>query len=229
MLLCCGPAVRTPRDFGIAMADLSKRLKGTFWFDHRTDLPQWLSVGIGQTVSEWAVLERELENIIRILIDSEVAHSRILLFRVNTRTRIAIIKALIEFHTLHGRLKRADKTRFVRVQKDIDKEAGNRNLLAHGLWTKRSKSWFVLQTRESRSIPELQPTLESLSRAVLPQSIKITRAKLRSFCTRAVSLSRRLERIAARFERALGPLRYTQPPYTRKRPNYRHPNANRTP
>src|SRR4029079_2663499 len=137
------------------MADLTKRLKA-FWFDHRTDLPQWLATGVAQTISEWAVLERELEGVIRILINGEVEQTRIMLFRVNTRTRIAIIKALIESHILHGRLKRADKTRFIRIQKDIANEANNRNLLAHGLWTKHGRSWFVLQTRDSRQIPELQ-------------------------------------------------------------------------
>ena len=51
------------------MADLTKKLK-TFWFDHRADLPHWISAGIGQAVAEWSVLERELE-IIRVLIDGE--------------------------------------------------------------------------------------------------------------------------------------------------------------
>lgn len=53
-----------------------KKLKDG-WFDHRTDLPQWLSIGIGQVIVEWAVLERELEEVVRLLMDADIAVGRI--------------------------------------------------------------------------------------------------------------------------------------------------------
>jgi hypothetical protein len=205
------------------MANLTRRLKKTFWFDYRTDLPQWLSAGIGQTIVEWATLERELEGIIRILIDSETEHTRILLLKMNTRSRNEIIRTLIDSHLLRGSLTKRDRKRFQRIEAYIDKAAPNRNLLAHGLWAKRGNSWKVLNTRSVRSIPELQPTFKKLPRSVLPQSIAINRAKLRSICGRTVALSKQLERLSSRLERALGPLRHIPPPYTRKRPNYRNP------
>lgn len=214
---------------GAAIADLTARIKNTFWFDHRTDLPQWLSSGIAQTVVEWAVLEKELEIIIRILTDGEVEHTRILLFKTNARTRISIIKSLIESQILRRRLRRSDKVKFGKIAKQIGDVANHRNLVAHSVWTKRRNSWRALQTRDSRAIPELKPTLESLSRATLPQAIKITRAKIRSYCAQTVKVSRRLEAIGNRFERALGPLRHTAPQYSRLRPNYRHLFANKTP
>jgi len=49
---CSGTIINNP---GSATADLTKKLK-TFWFDHRTDLPHWISAGIGQAVAEWSVL-----------------------------------------------------------------------------------------------------------------------------------------------------------------------------
>jgi hypothetical protein len=79
---------------GIAMADLTKKLK-TYWFYHRTDLPPWISSGIGQTAAEWSVLERELEEIIRILTNGETQQTRILTNRMNVRSREATVKALI--------------------------------------------------------------------------------------------------------------------------------------
>jgi hypothetical protein len=43
------------------------------WHDYRTDIPQWLSSGIGQVAVEWAVLERELEELIRLLMDIDLS------------------------------------------------------------------------------------------------------------------------------------------------------------
>jgi len=83
------------------MAGLTKKLK-TVWFDHRTDLPQWISVGIGQAVAEWAVLERELEEVIRILLDDEIEQVRILVNTMSVRARDATIKHLVESHILTG-------------------------------------------------------------------------------------------------------------------------------
>lgn len=48
------------------------------WHDHRTDIPQWVLSGIGQVAAEWAVLERELEELIRLLMDVEIQHGRII-------------------------------------------------------------------------------------------------------------------------------------------------------
>jgi len=205
------------------MAGLTKKLK-TVWFDHRTDLPQWISVGIGQAVAEWAVLERELEEVIRILLDDEIEQVRILVNTMNVRARDATIKHLVESHLLYGKLKRGDLWRFNRLSKKIERYQTNRDMLAHGLWCKFGKSWFVLQVRQTRVVPELRPTLKNLSRATLPQRQKITRAKLRSICRQIVALAKRLEKYGKRVERALAtfaPLRSTPPKYTRRRHDYR--------
>jgi hypothetical protein len=203
------------------MPDLSKKLK-TVWFDFRTDLPQWISVGIGQAAAEWSVLERELEEIIRILIDGDIAHSRIVTNRMNVRTRIATIKSLLEWYVLHGKkLKASDRRQFAKISKKADQNQTNRDMLAHGLWCKFGPSWHVLQVRQTRNVPELRPALENLTRATLPQRQKITRLRLRSICRQIVSLSRRYEKFGKRLERALAPLRSTPPQYSRRRPPYR--------
>lgn len=203
------------------MPNLHSRIKNTFWFDHRTDLPQWLSMSIGQSIAEWSMLDKELEELIRILIDGDFEQTRILLFKVPGQTRIPIIKSLIESHVLRGHLKRSDKWKFSKIQKRIRDELNHRNLIAHGLFTKRGKSWKVLQTRDSRAIPELQPHIDKLSRAVLPQSIKVTRATLSAYCRRTVRIAKQVEAMSKRFERELDSSRDRPPPYTRRRLNYR--------
>jgi hypothetical protein len=57
-------------------------------FDHRTDLPQWITSRIGQIVVEWSVLERELEELIQMLINTDIGFSHIITNRMNARTRI---------------------------------------------------------------------------------------------------------------------------------------------
>jgi hypothetical protein len=213
---------------GAVMADLTKKLK-TFWFDFRTDLPQSISVGIGQAAAEWAVLEREIEEIIRILTNGETEQTRILTNRMNVRLRAATIKALIESHILHGTLRKIHRRHFLRMSNLIEPTQTRRDVLAHGLWTKRGKSWYVLQFRQARPIPELKPKLDSLSRAVLPQSHKITRAGLRSTCRRIVALAKKLERFGRRLERELGPLQHKPPRYTRRRHDYRPEPKNKAP
>jgi hypothetical protein len=47
------------------------------WFDHRTDLPQWITSRIAQIVVEWSVLERELEELIQMLVNTDIGFSRI--------------------------------------------------------------------------------------------------------------------------------------------------------
>lgn len=55
---------------GLLVATM-KKLPWT-WFDHRADLPQWLTSDIGQIIVEWAVLEREIEELIRLLVDVDI-------------------------------------------------------------------------------------------------------------------------------------------------------------
>jgi hypothetical protein len=210
------------------MADLTKKLE-TYWFDHRTDLPPWISSGIGQTAAEWSVLERELEEIIRILTNGETQQTRILTNRMNVRSREATIKALIDAHILQGTLGLLHRKRYLRISKLIEPNQTNRDMLAHGLWTKRGRYWLVLQARKTRRMPELRPKLESLSRVVLPQSHRMTRTRFRSICRQIVAVARRLEAFGKSLERALGPLRHIPPPYTRRRHDYRPTPKNRAP
>jgi hypothetical protein len=91
------------------MVDIGK-LKPA-WFDHRTDIPQWICNRIAYAVVEWAVLERELEELIRILMDGEIQQVRILVNNMNARTRVQTAANLIQAHMVLKKLKRRARTR----------------------------------------------------------------------------------------------------------------------
>ena len=65
------------------------------WFDHRTDVPQWIASGIGRVAIEWSVLERELEELIQLVLDIDIKDARILVNKMNVRARIFMVTNLL--------------------------------------------------------------------------------------------------------------------------------------
>jgi hypothetical protein len=191
------------------------------WFDHRTDIPQWISSEIGQVAAEWSVLERELEELIRLLMDADIQVVRIVTNQMNVGTRMATAINLIQAHILQKKLKRRDRNRFAKLRKQIEPVQTKRDILAHGLWSKYQGNWHVLRLRQSRPTPELRPTLETLSRAVLPQREIITRGKLRSIAREIVGLAKKVEAFCEHLQRVLAPLQHTPPKYSRRKRDYR--------
>src|SRR5262245_61796492 len=157
------------------------------WFDHRTDIPQWICSGIAYAVVEWAVLERELEELIRILMDGEIQQVRILVNNMNVQRRVQTAADLIQALMVSKKLRRRDRTRLINLRKKIEAAQNKRDMLAHGLWSKHNGEWHVLRLRQSRPTPELRPSIEHLSRAVLPQRELITLEKLNSIVREIVS------------------------------------------
>jgi len=102
------------------------------WFDHRTDIPQWICSGIAYVVAEWAVLERELEELIRILMDGKIQQVRILVNNMNVRTRVQTAANLIQALMVLKKLKRRDRTRLNNLGKKIETAQNKRDMLAHG-------------------------------------------------------------------------------------------------
>lgn len=191
------------------------------WFDHRTDIPQWICSGIAYAVAEWAVLERELEELIRILMDGEIQQVRILVNNMNVRTRVQTAANLIQALMVLKKLKRRDRTRLNNLGKKIETAQNKRDMLAHGLWNKHEGKWHVLRLRQSRPTPQLRRSIEQLSRAVLPQRELITPEKLNSIAREIVSVAKRIEVFCRYLLRSLTSLRNTPPQYTRRRRDYR--------
>jgi hypothetical protein len=190
------------------------------WFDHRTDLPQWLLAGIGQIVVEWSVLERELEELIRLSMDVDIRIGRVTAKGMNARTRIAVATNLLQARIYYDDLDHQILIDFTKLRNRITETTqSKRDMVAHGLWERRNKQWRVLRLSASRPIPQLQPEIKNLARAILPQAEPITRDKLRAISREIVADAKAVEALCERVHAALAPLQSTRPQYTRRRRN----------
>ena len=194
------------------------------WFDHRTDLPQWIASRIAQIVVEWSVLERELEELIQMLMNTDIGFSRIMTNRMNARTRIAAASSLIELYVFHKRIDASFLEEFEKIGARINNETQNRrDIVAHGLWSRTKGKWWVLKLRGQRPTPELKPELKRLSRAFLPQQEAVTKEKLDTTIQKIVSDARAVEDICKRLHgaRPAEQFQYAPPNYTRRRRDQR--------
>src|SRR5579863_1727359 len=188
------------------------------WFDHRTDLPPWLRAGIGEIVVEWSVLERELEETIQLLLDVEIALSRIIVHSMQARNRVHVIDYLIEWYVYHDKLDQRFAKQFNKIGDRIaNKTQAKRDMVAHGLWSMRKGKWHVLRLRASRQTPELRPDLDKVSRPVLPQMVPVTRETIASIVKDIIADAKELQAFCADVYAALSPSRYEPLQYSRRR------------
>jgi hypothetical protein len=187
------------------------------WFEHRTDLPRWLTSGIGQIVVEWAVLERELEELIRLLMDVDIRSGRIVCNRMNAGRRIEVARNLIQGLVYHDKLPTTLVKYFQSLGKEITQTQPQRDMVAHGVWDRNKGKWRVLRLAASRKTPTLRPQIETLSRAVLPQIKAITANDLHQITNEIVAASESVVAFCQRLEGALAPLQYRPPQYRRRR------------
>jgi hypothetical protein len=191
------------------------------WFDHRTDVPQWVAAGIGRAVVEWAVLEREIEEVIHLLLDVDIKDARIIANKMDAEHRAIVVVTLLQARVYNDRFPAARLKEFSKIRRRIKEHQVQRDILAHGLWGEHNGEWRVLRLRQSRNTPQLEPDIKSLSRAVLPQIEPINRNKLREIAIEIVSIAKETQKFCADLRSALSPSRYIQPQYARRR--YRYP------
>jgi hypothetical protein len=191
------------------------------WFDHRTDLPKWILRGIGQVTVEWSVLERELEETIRLLMDVTLQNGRIITNRMNVKTRIALIENLLQARIYSSQIDPQINVGFSNFGRTIaEKLESKRNMLIHGLWDRHEGKWHVLRLAAKRPTPALEPDIPHLSRAVVPQREVITAKKLRSITREIVSASKKIERLCKQISASLPASQHKPPEYTRRRSRY---------
>jgi hypothetical protein len=136
------------------------------WFDHRTDLPDWVTIRIGRILVEWSVLERELEELIQLLINTDIAFSRIMTNRMNAQTRISTAYSLIEWYVYHGRLNASFLNDFERIGNRIKNDTQNkRDIVAHGLWSRINGDWEERNTRTETRIAKAVTRLSATKRS----------------------------------------------------------------
>jgi hypothetical protein len=166
------------------------------------------------------VLERELEQLIHLLTDSDIGIARIVTNRMNARTRVAAIGHLIEWYVYHDRIAPSFLKQFGKLGNRITTQTQTkRDMLVHGLWSVVDGEWWVLRLVGQRATPELRPDLDRLSRALLPQRESITREKLDAIIEQIVSDARAVQAFCDELCGVLAPSRYTPPAYTRRRRN----------
>ncbi len=205
-----------------------KQLQWT-WHDYRTDLPQWLTSRIGQIIIEWSVLERELEELIRLLMDVDIRIGRITCHRMNTNTRIAVAANLIQGHVYHNKLPASLFKEFSKLAKEIaEVTQSKRDMIAHGVWDRKKGHWTVLRLAGKRPTPTLRPDLDRLARPVLPQIVPIDlkvlnqiRDEIALRCDDVVAFCQRVGAV-------LAPLQHKPPEYSRRRKN-RQPTNQKVP
>jgi hypothetical protein len=200
------------------MVDINK-LKPA-WHDYRTDIPSWILKGIGQVAAEWAVLERELEELIRLLMDIRIEFGRIVVNWMSASTRAATAQHLIQLRILDDKLERRHLETFTKLAKKIGILQTKRDILAHGLWAKFDDNWCTLMMRQSRTTPELEPDLSKLSRAVLPQRYFVTRDILQKNAQEIAKTADAIVAFSSILQKELAPLTINPPKYKRRRRKY---------
>jgi len=190
------------------------------WHDYRTDLPKWLTSDIGKIIVAWSVFERELEELIRLLMDVDIMIGRVTSKRLNAKSRFQVAVNLVQGLVYYDRLKPGMLKELITFRRKIfEPLESKRDMLAHGLWDRDKGKWCVLWLAESRETPTLAPELMSLSRAVLPQIVRLTHADLREIERQIAEATKSLVGLCERFGSALAPLQHKPPKYTRRRRN----------
>lgn len=174
---------------------------GMVWLDPRRDLPDWLFAGIGRIAAEWSLLEYELEETIRVLLDVDVKRARIITAGMNARSRLACISNMMqmrdiatnEFQTLRNR-----------IEKEIENE---RNKIVHSLWGQIEPKWYIIRTGGKRDASGAI----KLSRAVLPERIPMSSESFEEICSKIQTASNDLIAIRAQIASALPPSQHKSP------------------
>lgn len=188
------------------------------WFDHRSDIPRNLAALVGQVAIEWSMLERELEELIRILMDADIQVSRIVATGMNVRTRCVVTANYLQAHIMRQKIKPQHLETFTALTTKITESIeANRNMVVHGLWGKWKGGWAILRTSGTRQVVELQPELKKLARATLPQAMSMNTTTLHAIITEIVTVSRAIEKFSDDIHDELAPSLDKRPRYTRQR------------
>lgn len=191
------------------------------WFDHRSDLPKWLTSGLGQIAVEWSMLEREMEELIRLLLDTDIRKGRISTTGMNLRTRMTVVTNFLQSYVYSSKLDPKFLADFEKLRLRIsDKIELERNKMIHGLWDKRDGKWHVLRISAARVAPLVQPEIKRLARAVVPQTNPVSHQTLVTITRQIVQASHETLDFHDRLEAALAPLQNKSPVYTRRRPKH---------
>ena len=181
------------------------------WMDTRTDVPVWISNGIGRIAVEWSKLEEHFEETIRLLMATDMHIGRIAITGMGLRSRTKLAVDLAQAHVFYGSLKTDAFDEIADIRTKITDRPGyeqERNKVVHGLWARVEGQWYLLRSTGARSIPEVVADLGKLARATLPQKEIMTREKLATILEIIVGLNARKLAFHERLEAELPPSPY---------------------
>lgn len=140
------------------------------WVEHRTDLPDWLALGVGRIAIEFSDLEWQLEETIRVLLTTGIKFGRIMTTGMSFRSRLATARSLVQAYVFDGVMTSLHLDQFSLMHTQAENCEKGRNILMHGIWGFTKNQWIVLRSNSTRDGPQLDPEIKKMTRAVLPQS-----------------------------------------------------------
>src|SRR5579859_1419230 len=180
--------------------DLLKIPDPVFWLTHRTDVPPWIAQAIGKIVVEYSYLEWQFEEIIRLLLETDIKRARIVATGMNMRTRTAVAATLAR---AHGKGFTAEVQKLGEEARKLQTE---RDKLAHGLWSRVGRNWRVVRTSSARSIGGVK-----IARAFLPSSEPVTKAAIAKTRDRIRNAQKRARFLRRDLKAALPPSPHKSP------------------
>src|SRR5262249_13871440 len=154
---------------------------------------------------EWAMLERELEEVLRLLLAVDIMSGRIMAHDMRARTRIEAATLLIEARGHDDLISKSLFDEFVKIGSHISNQLHlRRDLVVHGLWNSRKRAWCVLRMKAKRQTPKGLPRrLQKLSRPVIPEPVPFDRKKLNDLVDEIVDWAKRVEAFCGKLKGAL--------------------------
>lgn len=136
------------------------------------ELPEDFSHEIGRIIVYWAFLEHYVQRIVWLLLKVDAKRGRV-------AVRDASMERLIDMIADLASIEAAKLETLDTFKSKTSKAAGDRNLVAHGLWMKyEDGSWYVQDIKGSH--PKDVKGLQSHKRRIVPGSVKMDAEKLRS-------------------------------------------------
>ena len=170
------------------------------WLTHRTDILPWLATAIGRIMAEYSYLEWQFEEIIRLLLETDIKRARIAVTGMNMRTRATVAASLANALILPM----VDDLE--KLGRDAEALKSERDKYAHGLWGKVASRWLVTRVSGSRTRDG-----KTITRAFLPTGEIITRANVASIRKRLRTAHGNARVIRKGLQAALSPSPYKRP------------------
>jgi hypothetical protein len=154
---------------------MAKRTLRPFTFRSDYRLPKTYSGEIGRMIVRWAFLDHQVNTILWGVAfnfdDDSPTLGRLTLAERPLPERLKLIR------TLAGRRKVSfDGELLDTLQASLKPLADERNLIAHGTWTKEGRHWFVKQTRGDWT----QTGGPTIPKKLLPEAVHRSSAQLRA-------------------------------------------------